>query len=92
MRTARSFDAITAVTQVERPEEVTAELIKEGLWKAHIPVELFGRHKYQIDIDGHTINPAGLFQKLLTGSPVLKVASPDDIASGIIIAWSLVYN
>jgi hypothetical protein len=68
---------ITAVTQVERPEEVTAELIKEGLWKAHIPVELFGRHKYQIDIDGNTNSWPGLFQKLLTGSPVLKVASPD---------------
>jgi hypothetical protein len=34
------------------------------------------RYKYQVDIDGNTNSWPGLFQKLLTGSPVLKVQSP----------------
>ena len=39
------------------------------------PIE-FNRYKYQIDIDGNTNSWPGLFWKLLSGSPVLKVASP----------------
>ena len=35
----------------------------------------FVQYKYQIDIDGYTNSWPGLFLKLLTGSPVLKVAS-----------------
>ncbi|MBN9561921.1 MAG: class I SAM-dependent methyltransferase [Alphaproteobacteria bacterium] len=53
-------------------EEVEAA----GLVRGFSPFEEFARHKYQIDIDGNTNAWAGLFQKLLTGSPVLKVASP----------------
>jgi SAM-dependent methyltransferase len=41
-----------------------------------IPVNEFNRFKYQIDIDGNSNSWPGLFQKLLTGSPVLKVTSP----------------
>jgi hypothetical protein len=32
--------------------------------------------KYQIDIDGYTNSWPGLFTKLLSGSPVLKILSP----------------
>ena len=39
-------------------------------------MEDFNKYKYQIDIDGNTNSWPGLFQKLLTRSPVLKVASP----------------
>ena len=34
------------------------------------------QYKYQIDIDGNTNAWSALFQKLLSGSAVLKVASP----------------
>ena len=40
-----------------------------------IPAGSFADWKYQIDIDGNTNSWPGLFQKLLTGSPVLKIAS-----------------
>ena len=41
-----------------------------------VPATEFAKFKYQIDIDGNTSSWPGLFQKLLTGSPVLKIASP----------------
>jgi hypothetical protein len=47
-----------------------------GLLRSPIPSSDFDQYKYQIDIDGNTNAWSGLFQKLLTGSPVLKVASP----------------
>jgi hypothetical protein len=34
------------------------------------------RYKYQIDIDGNSNAWSALFQKLLSGSAVLKIASP----------------
>jgi len=52
------------------------EIEAAGLVRGFSPFEEFARYKYQIDIDGNTNAWAGLFQKLLTGSPVLKVASP----------------
>lgn len=51
------------------------ELRNSGVMRPFIPAEEFRRYKYQIDIDGNTNSWPGLFQKLLTGSPVLKVAS-----------------
>jgi hypothetical protein len=47
-----------------------------GLMRPYVPATEFHKYKYQIDIDGHSNSWPGLFQKLLTGSPVLKVASP----------------
>ena len=44
--------------------------------RPYVPMTDFNKYKYQIDIDGNTNAWPGLFQKLLTGSPVLKVASP----------------
>jgi hypothetical protein len=52
------------------------EIEAANLVRGFSPFEEFARYKYQIDIDGNTNAWAGLFQKLLTGSPVLKVASP----------------
>ncbi len=52
------------------------EIRKSGLMHPFVPAKEFQRYKYQIDIDGNTNSWPGLFQKLLTGSPVLKVASP----------------
>jgi Glycosyl transferase family 90 len=52
------------------------EIRDSGLMRPFVPAEEFRRYKYQIDIDGNTNSWPGLFQKLLTSSPVLKVASP----------------
>ena len=51
------------------------ELIDDGSIKGFVSPDNFPHYKYQIDIDGNTNSWAGLFVKLLTGSPVLKVAS-----------------
>ena len=52
-----------------------AEARNSGLLRDYVPGEHLGRAKYQIDIDGNTNAWTGLFTKLLTGSPVLKVQS-----------------
>jgi hypothetical protein len=46
-----------------------------GLMRPAIEATAFQAWRYQIDIDGFTNAWSGLFQKLLTGSTVLKVAS-----------------
>lgn len=51
------------------------ELTDDGSIKGFVPPDTFPHYKYQVDIDGNTNSWAGLFVKLLTGSPVLKVAS-----------------
>jgi Glycosyl transferase family 90 len=47
-----------------------------GLVRGSVPEDEFLKFKYQIDIDGNSNSWPGLYQRLLTGSPVLKVASP----------------
>ena len=66
---------ITGVVQVEDPSAV-AEVERSGLMKRPTPWRDFQARKLQIDIDGNTNSWPGLFMKLATGSPVLKVASP----------------
>jgi len=46
-----------------------------GLLRPYVPYTEFQRYRYQIDIDGNSNSWPGLFQKLLTASPVLKIAS-----------------
>lgn len=72
----RLIDAgISEIVQAQSPEEV-AELRASGVLRGSIPVTQFHHYKYQIDIDGNSNSWPGMFQKLLTGSPVLKVSSP----------------
>ncbi len=52
-----------------------AEVRAAGLMRPFVPLDQLPGYKYQIDIDGNSNSWPGLFQKLLTGSPVLKVAS-----------------
>jgi hypothetical protein len=66
---------ITAIAQIADPVAVN-EVRESGLMCPHVPAVQFNRYKYQIDIDGNTNAWPGLFYKLLTGSPILKVASP----------------
>jgi SAM-dependent methyltransferase len=65
---------IVQVAQI--PPESESELQAAGLMKPYIPSLQFNRYKFQIDIDGNSNSWAGLFEKLLSGSPVLKIASP----------------
>jgi hypothetical protein len=67
---------VTRAVQVEAPDEVEAEIKAAGHWRGFVPATEFNHFKYQIDIDGNTNSWPGLFQKLLTGSTVLKVESP----------------
>lgn len=47
-----------------------------GLGKPFVPDVAMLEYRYHVDIDGNTNSWPGLFLKLLTGAPVLKVASP----------------
>jgi hypothetical protein len=67
--------AITRVCHIDDPD-AEPWLRRNGLFAASVPETSFGNYKYQIDIDGVSNSWSGLFQKLLTGSPVLKVSSP----------------
>jgi tetratricopeptide (TPR) repeat protein len=70
------FDVgLSGVVQISDP--VAGEQLRAAdLIRPYVPVRDFDRVKYHIDIDGNTNSWPGLFQKLLTGSPVIKVASP----------------
>ena len=57
-------------------DEAQREIKSAGLLRARIPEYLFNQYRYHIDIDGNTNSWPGLFIKLLSGSPVLKIASP----------------
>ncbi len=65
---------ITTIIQIVDP---TAEdwLRSHDLLRPHVPAHSFQQYRYQIDVDGNSNSWPGLFVKLLTGSPVLKVAS-----------------
>jgi hypothetical protein len=54
---------------------VVQQIRDSGLVRGPIPWQEWGRYKYQIDIDGNSSPWSNLFQRLLTGSPVLKVES-----------------
>jgi hypothetical protein len=61
---------------VQMPDPQTVDEIKaSGLMRGFVPWESWGRFKYLIDIDGNSNPWSNLFQRLLTGSTVLKVES-----------------
>jgi hypothetical protein len=65
---------ITSVVQLQN--EAEHGIREAGLMAQSIDVNDFGQWRIQIDIDGNTNSWPGLFQKLLTGSPVIKIESP----------------
>ncbi|MBN2690113.1 MAG: hypothetical protein JXR42_05930 [Gammaproteobacteria bacterium] len=60
---------------VQIPEDNKKEVIDSGLVKDSVDWKTFIDYKYQIDIDGNSNSWPGLFLKLLTSSPVLKIDS-----------------
>jgi hypothetical protein len=74
LRDTTLFDVgFSDVTQ--RSEIESAEIRDAGLLRGPVPWQEWNRYKYLIDIDGNTNAFKGLFQRLLTGSPILKVES-----------------
>ena len=69
------FDVgVSSLVQVSKTEE--KEILAKRYIRNFAPITSSNQYKYQIDIDGNTNAWAALFQKLLSGSAVLKVASP----------------
>ena len=69
------FDVgVSSLTQVSKIEK--KEVIEAGYVRNFVPLSLSNQYKYQIDIDGNTNAWSALFQKLLSGSAVLKISSP----------------
>lgn len=66
---------LTDIVQI-RDEEIKQEIASSGLMARRRPIKDILRYRYQIDIDGNSNSWPGLFQKLLSGSTVLKVSSP----------------
>ncbi len=60
---------------VQRTPEDCEAIRNSGLMRPPVPETDFILNRYQIDIDGNSNSWPGLFGKLLTGSPVLKIAS-----------------
>jgi len=68
------FDVgVTRVHQLGDTAE--AEIRAAGLFADYVPDSRLDEYQIHIDIDGNTNAWSGLFRKLLSGSPVLKVAS-----------------
>jgi hypothetical protein len=64
------------VTEFAQLRSDEAELVqRSGLARDFIHAQRFQHWKYHVDIDGNTNSWPGLFQKLLSGSAVLKVES-----------------
>jgi hypothetical protein len=60
--------------QFRNPAE--AEEVREaGLFKGFVPWQDWSKYKFLIEIDGNCNSWSNLFQRLLTGSPVLRVES-----------------
>jgi len=66
---------ITGISQIDDPE-CRAELEARNLMRPFVDVLSYRNYRYQIDIDGNSNAWEGLIVRLLTGGPVLKVASP----------------
>ncbi len=73
---ANSADLDAGISEVVQSSDPDARAMQAaGLIKGRQPAETFLHYKYQIDIDGNSNAWPGLFQRLLTGSPVLKITS-----------------
>lgn len=69
------FDVgVSSLAQISKIEG--REIAAAGYIRNFVPLSLSNQYKYQVDIDGNTNAWSALFQKLLSGSVVLKIASP----------------
>lgn len=69
------FDVgLSSIVQIPNPADVEA-IKTSGLLSGFVSWQDWGQYRYQIDIDGNSSPWSNLFQRLLTGSTVLKVES-----------------
>ena len=69
------FDVgLSGLAQIPKGEIKALE--GSSLMRGYVPMLTSNQYKFQIDIDGNSNAWAGLFQKLLSKSAVLKIASP----------------
>jgi len=69
------FDVgVSSFAQVSKNE--AKEIQALGYVRGFVPMTSSAQYKYQIDIDGNSNAWSALFQKLLSGSAVLKITSP----------------
>ncbi len=65
---------LTAFDQIPR-EDIQAQIEAAGLVRSPVPKSEFVFYRYLIDIDGNS-NSWSLFEKMIMGATILKVASP----------------
>jgi hypothetical protein len=71
------FDiGLSGIVQLSKQDSI--QIKKLGYLKQFVPVRLTNSYKYLVDIDGNSNAWSALFEKLLSGSVVLKVASPNN--------------
>lgn len=71
------FDiGLSGIVQLSKQD--SSQIERLGYLKQFVPVRLTNAYKYLVDIDGNSNAWSGLFEKLLSGSVVLKVASPNN--------------
>lgn len=63
---------------VQLSEQDAVQIKDLGYLKQFVPIKLANSYRYLIDVDGNTNAWSALFQKLLSGSVVLKVASENN--------------
>jgi FkbM family methyltransferase len=74
-QTSGIFDiGISAVAQFRDPATI-GQIEASGLVRGRVPWEKWNSYKFLVDIDGNSSPWSNLFQRLLTGSPVLKIES-----------------
>jgi hypothetical protein len=72
----RSFFDVGLSGLAQIPNYEINRVANSDLMRDYFPMLSSDQYKYQIDIDGNSNAWSGLFQKLLSGSAILKVASP----------------
>lgn len=71
------FDiGLSGIVQLNEQDANQIEAL--GYLKQFIPIKVSNTYKYLVDVDGNSNAWSALFQKLLSGSVVLKVASPSN--------------
>jgi Glycosyl transferase family 90 len=71
------FDiGLSGIVQLSKQDASQIEGL--GYLKQFVPIKSANSYKYIVDVDGNTNAWSALFQKLLSGSVVLKVASPQN--------------
>jgi SAM-dependent methyltransferase len=87
---AELFDVgLSHIAQIT-DEQSICEIQTSGLMRDFVPAVNWNRCRFQIDIDGNTNAFVGFYTRLLTGSAVLKVASPQGFRQwyyGRLVPW-----